>query len=153
MFRPLFETYMATSSCESLPMTNKQAIMLVFTILAAAVVGAYLVFDFLKEAGYESCVLSIESAFGQALDHNSELSRKIMVTNEWRTLDEGEERILFEKFIAIGRTFDCKQFGVYADGTALRNEKGKIKVRKVGQWVRVRIEVDDGRPRISQILD
>lgn len=97
--------------------------------------------------GYESCVLSIEDAFGKALSYDSELSRKIVVTKEWRTLDEEEERILFDKFIAIGRKFDCRQFGEYGNGEALHGEKGKINVHKEGQLVRVRFEIDDGRIR------
>jgi hypothetical protein len=129
---------------------TKQAIiftLIILIILTAAAGSVYLLFEYLEEAGYESCVLSIEDAFGQTLSYDSELSRKIVVTNEWRTLDEEEERILFDKFIAIGRTFDCKQFGEYANGEALHGEKGRIRVRRHGKWVRVRIEADDGRTR------
>lgn len=125
---------------------TRYSIAIILTLTGVAVT-AYIFFHQLKEAGYESCVLSIESAFAQALALDSDLSREIIATNEWRTLDEDEERILFDKFIAAGRIFDCKQFGEYANGEALRGDKGRINVRRDGQRVEVRIEVDDGRSR------
>jgi hypothetical protein len=128
---------------------TKGFIIFTLAIITAVAGGVYIMFEQIKESGYESCVLSIESALGQALADDPEFSQKIPVTNEWRTLGEEEERVLFDKLIAAGRTFDCEQFGEYANGDALRGEKGRINVRKDGQRVRVRIEVNDGRTRIT----
>ena len=119
---------------------RKRATVLAILITAATASCAYLLFERIKEMGYESCVLSIESEFGKALASDLELSRKLVVTNEWRTLGEEEERVLFDKFIALGRKFDCKQFGEYANGDALREDRGTIDVRRDEQRVHVRIE-------------
>src|SRR5687767_11773480 len=118
---------------------TKRAIIFVIAILAGGAVAGYLLLDAqLKDSGYDSCVLSIETAFGEALVNDPELSRRIAATEEWRTLDEEEERVLFDKFTSANRNFDCTQFGEYANGTALHGDKGRIRLRKENGRVRVR---------------
>ncbi|NOT46656.1 MAG: hypothetical protein HOP17_02755 [Acidobacteria bacterium] len=128
-------------------MTKKLGIFLLI-ILAIGAGTIYLGLHWLKEAAYESCVLSIEDAFGQAISHDSDLSRQIPVTDVWRTLSDTEERILFEKFIALGRRFDCTQFDEYANGKVFLGEYGKMQVRQRGESVRVRFVIKDGRTRV-----
>jgi hypothetical protein len=125
----------------------KQWVLLTLLVFAASAGGVYLFFQHIKEVGYESCVLSIESEFGKALMRDAELSGNIVVTSDWRMLSEEEERILFDKFGTLRRTFDCKQFGEYANGEAIRGEKGSIQVRRYENLIRVRIEANDGRVR------
>ena len=98
------------------------------TLLAVLGAGAYLVYRQLVEAGYESCVLSLEDGIANAIGL-AEIREKIRMTEEWRTLSEDEERLIFDKFNAIGRRFDCAQFGEYENGEIFRGEYGLIKVR------------------------
>lgn len=124
-----------------------RSIAILLVILTAIGVGCYLLFSRMKETGYEPCVLSIESAFSVALD-SDELKGEFLLSEDWRYLDEDEERMLFDKF--PGRTFDCVQFPEYADGSVLRETNGRIKAKRSGQNASVRLEVDDGRTRITK---
>ncbi len=119
--------------------------ILALILVALIGLGVYFVFDTMGDAGFESCVASIESGIIAALIEG-ELKQRILVTDEWRTLDEEEKRILFDQFNSGERNFDCYRFQEYSDGSALKDDKGTIKVRRDGQFLRVRIEVT-GRTR------
>ena len=122
------------------------SLLLLVCLFAASGVG-YWLFKEVKESGYDSCVLSIEDAFRRALLTDPELSRRITVSDKWRSLDEDEKRMLFDKFIAAGRTFDCRQFGEYSDGEALRGDQNKIYVRKWENSLLVRLALNEGYTR------
>jgi len=109
--------------------------------------GLYRLLDGIKEMGYEPCVLSIESAFGQALN-SDEFRQKIVLANEWRYLADDEERLLFDSLRPTKGRYDCKQFPEYGDGSVFKGESGRIKAIREGERVFVRIEVDNGYPRI-----
>lgn len=79
----------------------------------------------------------------------SDLREKIAVSDEWRYLSEDEERLLFDSFAQQGRGFDCAQFRDYANGEALRGDYGRVKVGKVDNYIRARLEFNDGRERIT----
>ena len=121
---------------------------LIITIVILVVLGAglYIGYRNLVEAGYESCVLSLEDGIANAIGLAG-IRDKIPVTDEWRSLSEDEERLIFVRFKAMGVGFDCKNFIEYANGDIFRGEHGRINVRLVDGWVRVRVEIDDGRVR------
>jgi hypothetical protein len=125
---------------------RKHITIVISLILIIISLALYFLWRGIKESGFESCALSIEGAFGMALDSN-EFNRKIKVTNEWRTLDEHEERMLFDKFISMGRTFDCYQFPEYSDGSVLKGDHGRIKAKRDGKRILVRFEIDGGYTR------
>jgi hypothetical protein len=128
---------------ETSNLMKKIAAAIVLLMLAVGAGGGYFVFWKLKQ----SCRTSVEGAISKALEHDLNLSQKILVTNEFRALSEEEERILFDKFIADGQTFDCRQFPEYANGEVVRGTHGRIEVRRQGEWVGVRIVIDDGQTR------
>lgn len=117
-------------------MSNGWIITIVILVVLGA--GLYLGYRNLVEAGYESCVLSLEDGIANAIGL-AEIRDKIAMSGEWRTLSEDEERLIFVRLNASGRRFDCANFGEYADGEVFRGEYGRIKVRKSGQFVRAHV--------------
>lgn len=122
----------------------------IITVIILVLVGAgiYLAWRSIVEMGYESCVLSIEDSFGNRLSL-PDLREKIPVSDEWRYLSEAEERLLFDSIADQGRGFDCAQFRDYANGEALRGDNGRVKVGKVEKHIRARLDINDGRERIT----
>ncbi len=120
--------------------------MVAVILLLPLSLGCYWLWNSIKEMGYESCVLSVESAIGQALE-SAEFNQRIVLTDKWRTLDEEEERLVFNKFVSIGRRFDCKQFPEYEDGSAIVGDHGRIKAKRDANRIIVQIEDDEGHAR------
>lgn len=116
-------------------------IVIVIILLAFTEVG-YFGYARLIEAGYPSCVLSIEEVIRQEIERGG-----IIVKDEWQILGEDEEQALFTEFRLKGLKFDCKQFARFADGRALIGSRGHIRFRKEGRLIRVRIESDEGYER------
>jgi hypothetical protein len=120
----------------------------IITVIILLLVGAgiYFAWRSLIELGYDSCVLSIEDRMGTTLSLR-EFQEKIPLSDQWRELSEDEERLLFDRFVAEGTRFDCKNFSEYANGEALRGSNGRVIARKDGSRILARTEVKDGRVR------
>ena len=126
-------------------MFKKVLIGIVFTLLAFVAAGYY-GYRTLIEYGYPSCALSIEEVIRHSLE--SDRIQGLIVTDEWQTLGESDERALFSEFQSKGLRFDCYQFPQFVDGSALIGDKGYIRFRKEDHFIRVRIESDEAHERL-----
>ena len=115
-------------------------------ITALVIAGSfYYAYRQVIELGYPSCALSIEDAISLSIGRGA--LKGVIVSDEWQTLGEAEERAIFAEFQSAGLKFDCYQFPQFADGSALVGDKGQIRFRKEGKLIRVRIESDEGHER------
>ena len=73
--------------------------IITLTILAVLGAGLYSGYRNLVEAGYESCALSLEDGIANAIGL-VEIRDKIAMSEEWRTLSEDEERLIFDRLNA-----------------------------------------------------
>ena len=126
-------------------MMSKKLLIGIVVILLAFMASGYYGYRKLIEAGYPSCVLSIEDVISREFERGA--IKGVIVTDEWQTLGEDEEQALFTEFQYTGLKFDCRQFPQFADGSALVGSKGHIRFRKEGRLIRVRIESDEGHER------
>ncbi len=124
---------------------SKIGLISIIFIPKAFIAAGYYGYTKLIEAGYPSCVLSIEEVIQQKMDRGD--LKGINVTDQWQILGEDEEQALFAEFRSKGLKFDCKQFVRFADGTALVGSKGHVRFRKEGRLIRVRIESEEGYER------
>jgi hypothetical protein len=126
---------------------RRLSILIILALTGAIGGGTYYFYQQIEASEYESCVLSIEDGIRKGIA-NGDIKLKESVTDQWRVLDEDEEQMIFEKFTANGRKFDCKQFSSSEDGSSIRGDSGIIKTKLHGDVLLVRIETNDGRIRI-----
>ncbi len=120
---------------------SKRLLIVIASVFLIIVSFGYYAYKQLVEAGYLSCILSIEDTIGRELGRGA--VKGVIVTDDWQTLGEDEEQALFADFRSKGVTFDCYQFARFADGSAFAGTKGQIRFRREGPIIRVRIESDE----------
>ncbi len=126
-------------------MAKKEIFVGITLICLVFVAIGYYVYNQLVEAGFPSCVLSIEDVIRHEFERGA--LKGVIVTEEWQTLSEEREQGVFTEFRSTDTRFDCKQFPQFADGSALVGSNGQIRFRREGQITRVLIESDEKHAR------
>lgn len=92
----------------------------------------------IEEAAVGGCISSVRSLLVFAL-RKDDVQKMIVLSGEWKTIDEEEKRLLFRNIDEPGR-FDCYRFPYYKEGKTETGENLQIRVRKVDGNVDLTIE-------------